>query len=146
MSSVRHSHTALARSTSNRPGAATVELVLVLPFLLCVFVAACDFSRIFYFSVIVTNCARNGALYGSSDSSHATDTSGIKAAAQQDANDLTLASLNVTSATDTTTSPTYVDVTVTYPFQTLVNYPGVTQNVTLTRKVRMRIQPLTPLT
>ena len=49
----------------SRPGAAVVELAILLPFLTFMFVIAVDWARIFYYSVTITNCARQGALYGS---------------------------------------------------------------------------------
>src|SRR4051794_11952174 len=54
-----------SRKRRARFGAAAVELAVLLPFLAFLFVIAVDWSRIFYYSVIVTNAARNGALYAS---------------------------------------------------------------------------------
>ena len=53
------------RAGEIRHAAAAAELAILLPFLAFAFVIAVDWSRIFYYSVIVTNCARNGALYAS---------------------------------------------------------------------------------
>src|SRR5437763_11516876 len=50
---------------STRVGATVVELAFVLPFLLFLFVIAVDYARIFYYGVILENCARNGAYYAS---------------------------------------------------------------------------------
>jgi Flp pilus assembly protein TadG len=120
------------------------ELAIVLPMLCFLFVVAIDYGRIFYFSLTVTNCARNGALYGSQDATHAVDTTGIQTACQKDAANLHVASLNVTSTTDSSTSPTYVQVTVTYPFTTVTNYPGIPSQTTLTRTIRMQVVPSVP--
>src|SRR5262249_3064330 len=49
-------------SSRLRRAAAAVELAVLLPFLMFLFVIAVDWSRVFYASVIVSNCARNGAL------------------------------------------------------------------------------------
>src|SRR5690349_9373587 len=57
-----------------RHGTAAVELAVLLPFLAFMFVIGLDFARVFYFSITLTNCARNGAYYGSQDATHATDT------------------------------------------------------------------------
>lgn len=127
-----------------RRGIATTELALVLPLLCFLFVVVMDFCRIFYFSVTVTNCARNGAYYGCSDPKAANDVNGIKAMAQIDAKNLNAQLLTVTSATDSSTEPTYVDVTVSYPFTTLTRYPGVPSQVPLSRTVRMQVVPWTP--
>jgi Flp pilus assembly protein TadG len=48
-----------------RHGVAAVELAILLPLLGFLFVIALDYSRIFYFTMVVTNCARSGAIYGS---------------------------------------------------------------------------------
>lgn len=127
-----------------RRGVAAVELAIVLPFLCFLFVLAIDFARIFYFSLTVTNCARNGAQYGSQSPVYALDTSGIKTAATMDATNLNSSLVTVTSTTDSATTPTYVDVTVTYPFSTITSYPGITPKMTLRRTVRMLVVPLTP--
>src|SRR5262249_60271409 len=72
-----------------RRAAASVELALLLPFLLFAFVAAVDFARIFYYTLTITNCARCGALYGSQGPDYATQTANIKAAALADASSVT---------------------------------------------------------
>src|SRR4051794_34883503 len=48
-----------------RRGVAAVELALLLPFLAFLFVLAVDWSRVFYYSLVVENCARNGAIFSS---------------------------------------------------------------------------------
>jgi Flp pilus assembly protein TadG len=121
-----------------------VELALLLPLLGLLFVIALDYSRVFYFTMVVTNCARNGALYGSQNPTTANDTSGIQTNALQDSGNLNSQSLTVTSQTDSTTSPTYVDVTVSYPFTTITNYPGVPNSTNIVRTVRMAVTPWTP--
>lgn len=125
-------------------GAAAVEFALVLPFLCFVFVASVDFCRVYYCSLTVSNCARNGALYGSADREHALDVSGIQTTAQADASDLDLPRLSVSSSTDCGVNPTYVDVTVTYPFRTITQFPGIPQQTNLSRTVRMNVLPATP--
>ncbi len=127
-----------------RPGVAAVELALLLPLLCTLFVIALDFARIFYFTMVVTNCARSGAIYGSQNPTTANDQSGISAAAGQDAGNLLRQNLSVVSATNSSTSPTYVSVTVTYPFATITNYPGISRYTSLSRTVLMTVTPLTP--
>ena len=60
-----------------RPGAASVELAVLLPFLGFMFVIAVDYGWIFNFALTAENAAREGALYGSHDTTHSTDTTGI---------------------------------------------------------------------
>jgi TadE-like protein len=40
-----------------------VELAIILPLVAFLFVIAVDYARIFYYSLTVANCARNGALH-----------------------------------------------------------------------------------
>jgi Flp pilus assembly protein TadG len=128
-----------------RPGVACVELAFVAPLLCFLFVLAIDYSRIFYFTMVVTNCARSGAIYGMQTPATANDQTGIAAAATVDAGNLNLTKLSVTSSTDSDTSPTYVNVTVTYPFATLSNFPGISSTTTISRTIRLLIPPLTPV-
>jgi len=121
-----------------------VELAVLLPFLCFLLIIAVDFARIFYFSLTVTNCARNGAAYGSQSPTYAMDTSGITTAATMDAGNLNSTLMTVSSKTDSATPPTYVDVTVSYPFTTITSFPGITSRTTLTRTVRMLVVPLLP--
>src|SRR5262249_47745302 len=132
------------RRPAPRRGAATAELALLLPFLAFIVVVTIDFSRVFYALLILNNCARNGALYGWGNPTAAGDTSGIQSAALADAPNLSPAP-NVSSATGTDASgASYVEVTVTYAFQTITNYPGIPSTVNLSRKVRMRVSPRVP--
>src|SRR5688500_673600 len=54
-----------ARRCRARKGAAVVELAVLLPLLVFLFVIAVDFARVYYYSLTLTNCARAGALYAS---------------------------------------------------------------------------------
>ena len=132
------------KAASPRLGVAAVELALVLPLLCFLFVMAVDYARIFYYTMAVTNCARSGAIYGGQNPTTANDTSGIAAAASKDAGNLNAQQLSVTSSTDSATNPTYVIVTVTYPFSTITNFPGITSTTNLSRTIRVTVTPLTP--
>lgn len=127
-----------------RKGAAAAEFALLLPILCFFFVIAIDYGRVFYYTVVVTNCARSGAFYASQNPTTANDTTGISTAAKRDAPNLDSTNINVSSSTNSTTNPTYVDVTVTYPFTTITNFPGVTHTTTISRTVRATVTPLTP--
>jgi Flp pilus assembly protein TadG len=135
------------RSTSptgaRRRAAATVELALLAPLLVFLCVVAADYSRLFYYAQVFTNCARNGALYGCTDPTHAANTSGISAAALADAPNLTPAP-NVSSTTGTDADGNYVEVTVTWTFHTVTNYPGIPNATTISRTARMRVSPVVP--
>ena len=127
-----------------RKGVAAVELALLLPLLCFLFVISVDYARVFFFDLTLANCARNGALYGGRDPASALDTKGIAAAARQDAGNLDLSQLTVSSSTDSLSAPTVVTVTVTYPFSTITNYPGIPNSFTLSRTLKMNVAPLVP--
>ncbi len=48
-----------------RRGVAVVELAVLLPLLVFLFVVTVDFARVYYFSLTLQNCARAGAMYAS---------------------------------------------------------------------------------
>ena len=125
-----------------RRAAAAVELAILLPVLCLICMIAVDYSRLFYDWAIVAAAARNGALYAS-DSSFASSTTlgSIQAAALADASALS-PTPTVTSATGTDSNGVaYVEVTVTYPFSTIVSYPGIPSSVSMSRKIRMAVTP-----
>jgi Flp pilus assembly protein TadG len=133
------------RTRSSRRGAAIVELALLLPLLAFLFVIAVDYARIFYYSLTIENCARNGALYGSdpfaaSQSPYAS----ISEAALADGSNLQpQPTVTSTNGTDSLGNA-YVEVTVSWTFASLTNLPGVPSTTNLSRTVRMRIAPTTP--
>ena len=132
------------RTARRRQGTAAVELAVLLPFLVFVFVIGIDYARVFYHGLTIENCARNGALYGSQDPTHAADSAGIQAAALADASNLTPSpGVSSTTGTDAAGNP-YVKVTVTWTFQTITHYVGVPSSVNLSRTVQMRVEPVVP--
>jgi Flp pilus assembly protein TadG len=133
----------------SRPATAAVELAVLLPFLMFLFVVTVDWARVFYFSVVIENCARQGALYESDPVAQGySPYPDVTTAALADAQDLQ----PQPTVTTTSTSPPlldaagnpYVDVTVTWQFATVTNYPGLGSGVTLSRTVRTRVAPVTP--
>jgi Flp pilus assembly protein TadG len=151
------------RTCGSRRGAAAVELAILLPFLAFMFVIAVDWARVFYYSIAVRNCARNGALYMSQQQSAATTsspytdsgyvnlyanaTNPVTAAALADASDLT-PTPTVTSTTGSDKYGSYVEVTVSYPFQTVTNFAvgklAVPASTNVTSTVRMYVPPESP--
>src|SRR5262245_36069317 len=71
-----------------RHAAAVVELAILLPLLAFLFVVGVDFARVYKDTLTLTNCARSGALYGSSTPTRYNDDAGITAATLADAGDL----------------------------------------------------------
>jgi Flp pilus assembly protein TadG len=131
-------------TAKSRPATAAVELAVLSPLLCLLFVVAVDYARIFHFTMVVTNCARSGAIYGMKNSTAANDQTGISDAAKKDAGNLNAVNLTVTSSTDSGTNPSYVIVTVTYPFATISNFPGIAGTTTISRTIQMAVTPLTP--
>jgi hypothetical protein len=129
---------------------AAVELAVVAPFLVFLFVVAVDFARVFYYAVAIDNCARNGAAFGSQtagtpnwEGGAGQITSMQQAAVADGANlnpPVTADNVTVTNSTDADGNSCVV-VTVNYTFSTLTNLPGVPSKVNLQRAAQMRIAP-----
>ena len=128
-----------------RRGIAALELALLAPFLVFLFVVSIDYGRIFFASVTITNCARAGAIYASDpfaqrESPYTT----IEQAALAEAPSYTPApTVTSSSGTDANGNP-YTAVTVTGQFTTITRYPGVPATTTLARTVRVRKTPDAP--
>jgi hypothetical protein len=125
--------------------AAVVELAVVLPFLVFVLLAATDFCRSIYFSQVVSTCARNGAVYASDPFSPILSPyPSLTAAARADADPTVASCLTVTSTSGTDAIGNYTLVTVSYPFSTTTNYPGIPSTLTITRTAMIRPAPVAP--
>jgi Flp pilus assembly protein TadG len=130
--------------SARRRGAAAVELAVLAPFLAFLFVIAIDWSRIFYYSLTVNNCARNGALYAADPYSTTMQPySSITQAALADAPNLS-PQPTVTSSSGSDASGNYVECTVTYPFSTVSNFPGISRSTPVVRTVRVYTVPKVP--
>ena len=129
-------------SNQRRHGAAAVELALLLPFLILMFVVSVDYARIFYYTQVVENCARNGAFYLSDPKAPANNLySGVQQAALADAGGLNpQPTVSSSSGTDASGNP-YVSATVAWQFKTISGYPGVSNSVNISRTVQMRQAP-----
>jgi Flp pilus assembly protein TadG len=121
-----------------RRAAAAAEFALVAPLLLFTTLIATDFARVFYYYVAINSCGRSGALYGCQNPTNAANTGAIQTAAKADAVGLS-PTPGVSSSTNTASGVTYVAVTVTYSFTTLVTYPGIAHTTNLSRTVQMRV-------
>jgi Flp pilus assembly protein TadG len=127
-----------------------------------------DFGRIFYTATSITSAARAGVQYASFTAGNAGNFDAIKQAAQNEAANqglaaqaitvtaktfcqcvgntsttLTYNSCSVTSCSaygQTGPPPSYSEVTVSYTFTTLMNWPSIPSSTTITRVARMRVQ------
>lgn len=135
----------MSKRASRRPkGAAAVELAVLLPLLAFLFLIAVDYARIFYYSLTIENCARNGALYASNAFNYPMPYSSAAQAAIADGSNLnpplTASDVTVANGTDANGN-SCVTVTINYTFQTVTNYPGLPSSVNLVRSVEMRVAP-----
>jgi hypothetical protein len=138
---------------------ATVELALLLPFICFLIAVAVDYARIFYFAVIVDNCARNGAYYASDYPNNDYVYNNIYGYANLD--DAVLRDASNLSPTPTYTvnygsSPNgpftsstkpasgYVQITVNWTFYTLTGLPGIPSSTQLSSSSVMEIAPALP--
>jgi Flp pilus assembly protein TadG len=120
----------------NRRGVAAVEFAVVLPLLLILTFGAADFCRLFYYSIVVTDCATNGAIYLSNVTpSNQSCYGGVSQAALAEASDISPQPV-VTSgaATDGDGNPA-VTCTVSYTFTPVCK---LFSPVNLKRTVQMR--------
>ena len=117
-----------------------VELAILAPLMVMLFVLACDFARVFHFSLTLTNCARAGALYASDplvadESPFDSSTE----AALADAGNMTPAPIVREQYGTDAAGREWVEVSAEYEFNTITGFPGIPNKVTLTRTVRMFI-------
>jgi Flp pilus assembly protein TadG len=153
----------MPRKQRARRGAAVVEFAILAPFLAFLFVIAIDWARIFYYSITVRNCARNGAMYLSLQQSakttskpytdsgyvnlYANSKTPVTDAALADATNLT-PTPTVTSTTGSDTYGNYVEVTVSYTFHSVTHFSVanfvVPASTNVTSTVRMYVPPESP--
>src|SRR5437660_3369893 len=105
-----------------RSGVAATELAILLPLIALLFAIGVDWCRIFYHSVTVENCARNGAIWAVDPYSQIVSPyTNITDAALADASSLT-PQPTVTQTTGTVSGKNYVECTVTYNFSTISDF------------------------
>ena len=123
-----------------RKGAAAVELAVVLPLLVFLFLLAIDFARVYYFSLTLTNCARAGALYASDPAvQDECPFPSTQAAALADATNISPAPKITESNGTDASGRAYVQVTASYTFATITGFPGIPNNIALNRTVKMYV-------
>jgi hypothetical protein len=132
-------------------GQTVLELALLLPLMLLLLVGLIEIGRFAYFDILVSNAARAGAQYGAQSLIQAADVNGIQTAAQSDG----LATMTVTSTQHCTCVAgtlggcpaggvcprplVYVQVTASEKFDSLFNYPGLPNSMTLASTATMRV-------
>jgi Flp pilus assembly protein TadG len=151
------------RHPSARRGAATVELAVVLPFLVLLGLFATDFARVLYYTITIENAVHNGTLFGGQvfdnqnqqwigNTQYWQGPNGQLVSQEKVATELDGASLNpaladsnvnVSSGTDADGNPVNI-VTITYTFSTIVPYPGIPSPIQIVRTAQVRVAPAKP--
>jgi Flp pilus assembly protein TadG len=151
-------------------GQTITEFAFTLPILALMLVIAADFARVFYVSLAVSNAARAAAQYGSQSNPNAANTNnGMQTAACSDygvttaptcsGSQCTCGALTVSAAqclcptgcvsqfswpttycTNGNSTTLFVVVKTSATFTTLLNYPGVAHNYTLTGQAIMPVE------
>lgn len=135
-----------AAAKKMRKGAATVELAIALPLMLLFAFAATDLGRIVHAHVAVTNAARAGAMHGSMHSftafTRAHWETGIRESVIDEMSGLSgfnESKLGLTIETTTDDDDLFrAAVEVTYPFETVVSWPGLPSTVDIRYRCVMR--------
>ena len=136
---------ALWRVAHCRRGAAVVELAVLLPLLILLFVIAVDFSRAYFFSLTLQNCARAGAMYASDPVvARESPYANVTEAALADATNLSPPPTIATAEGVDAEGRSYAEVTATYPYRTVLQFPGIPVEMTLSRSVRMYYAAVVP--
>ena len=147
-------------SKRSQSGAALVEFALVTPLLMLILMGLVEIGRFAYFSILVGNAAHAGAFYGSQTITTAGDSTGMQNAVLNDGQNVTGLQASPAPTTfiqcwngATTAAPSasgacttsgyhaveYVQVSATGQFSALINWPGIPQQMNLTRSAVMRV-------
>ncbi|HUQ72221.1 MAG TPA: TadE family protein [Planctomycetaceae bacterium] len=122
-----------------------MELALVLPLLAFVFVVGADFSRVFYYSQLLTEAAHKGAQFASNaDLAARLPYETAEEAALADLQALKPIPTVKIVQFDEDTVPT-AQVTLTYEFRPLCQQFGLVDSVNLSRSAQMRLHPSSEL-
>ncbi len=150
---------------NKRSGSVIIEFALLFPVMMLMALGTADFARVFYAGIAVANAARAGVQYGALSPGNAGNFTAMQQAAVDDASNQGLTGIAAVASNycgcagssstvacggatpvtcsvgGTTTTPNgYVRVTVTYTYNTLVNYPGIPSTIALSRTATMRVQ------
>lgn len=133
-------------------GSSLIEFAIVLPLLLVLLIGLIDLGRAAYYGILASGAARAGAQYGAQNPFTVSDAAGIQSAVAADAPGIPwtastteLCSINggalVTCPIGGNAQNVvyYVKVHVTGTFSTLVQYPGIPQNVPVGGDAVMRV-------
>jgi Flp pilus assembly protein TadG len=132
------------RRLATRRAVAAAELAVTLPLLVILIGGCIDFGRFSHVNITVTNAARAGAEFGSTHPCTPATLPLWQEQVQQavvdemtglDRFDPTLLTVTITRVT--VGDQPRVEVDVSYPFQTIGDWPGIPQQLSLQRVVSM---------
>ena len=149
-------------ANTREKGQALVELaVMLLPVLLLLTVGIIDYGQVAYYSIEVSDAARAGAQYGSQSLADAANTTNIRLAAVNSAQDIGAGQLTVNVPQPSCVCPgsgsvtgvdctgplgcyplVYLTVTTAYTLSTPISFPGIpaTFNLTGTSTLPVQVQ------
>lgn len=129
-----------------RRGATALEFAVILPVLVTLVLGCVDFGRFAHSYIVVTNASRVGASFATvnpyTPETYALWQASITQAVQQEMMglgqfDATLLTVQTTLIADT--GPNWnAQIAVSYPFQTLIAWPGIPSSLNLNQTVVMR--------
>ena len=135
-------------ATATAGGTAAIELGLLAPALVFLFVGVVDFGRYLCCCILATHAANAGAQFGAQNVMTAASSTAMISAALRDAPALQGASAsavhtcmlgNVAVACNITGATYYVQVRVTGTFQALINYPGIPSSIPISATALLRV-------
>jgi Flp pilus assembly protein TadG len=143
-----------ARTLRNESGTSMVEFAVLAPVFVFMLVGIIEVGRYIFFAILAANAARAGVQYGAQNLTTVHDTAGIQNAALADAQNLS----NLTASpapycstgngallpcsigvTPSSSVEYYVKVKVSGTFRSLLNYPGIPNNVPVSGTAIMRV-------
>ncbi|MDE3103230.1 MAG: pilus assembly protein, partial [Chloroflexota bacterium] len=128
---------------SDERGQSVVETALSLPIMTVMLLGSFEGVRILLAAIALTSGVLAGAEYGALGPTSATDTTGIASAVRQETTPVGGSATNPTVTSSTGTDPsgeTYVSVSATYTWSSLVPYPGLPRSITLRRSAVMLVR------
>jgi Flp pilus assembly protein TadG len=134
------------RSVSGRRAVAAVEFAIVLPLLVLLALGCVDFGRFLYQYIALTNAVQAGGFYGTLNPYTTSTYSAWVAQVQKLTKDEMEQQTGYVrdemtvqvSVTVETNGLRRVRVTASYPFRSILPWPGLPSDVTLTQAVEMR--------
>jgi Flp pilus assembly protein TadG len=135
----------LRRSVApSRSGSVAVELAILLPLVMFCAVIGVDYARIFTRTMVLETASRNAAIWAAQDIDHANNKEAIKNVALKDLTDVSPTPVVTSEVYKGPDGWFYVKVTVTMPFDTVTEFPGVPKRSNLIRSTDMRVLPMQP--